>query len=222
MGIPYSRQINAAFEQVTPLVAAGFTVLRTTRDISILLAIIQVLTVVLLALILGVLVLIVYCVNPDLEVTSFSLFLFTLIFFFFFTLQRKEGGWGRQGNGRRRRRRRGRRRRRRRRRRKEGDRKGVGADEMVKQEERQRIITPWLRYAARISIWGVIKFVVGLAVICSAASAAVWKGIVAKQWVEDVEYEGNVRAEMALEELDEERGDDEGGKKVGSRKGKKK
>ncbi|EMD65190.1 hypothetical protein COCSADRAFT_64715, partial [Bipolaris sorokiniana ND90Pr] len=137
MGIPYSRQINAAFEQVTPLVAAGFTVLRTTRDISILLAIIQVLTVVLLALILGVLVLIVYCVNPDLE------------------------------------------------------------------EERQRIITPWLRYAARISIWGVIKFVVGLAVICSAASAAVWKGIVAKQWVEDVEYEGNVRAEMALEELDE-------------------
>ncbi|EUC29372.1 hypothetical protein COCCADRAFT_64621, partial [Bipolaris zeicola 26-R-13] len=137
MGIPYSRQINAAFEQVTPLVAAGFTVLRTTRDISILLAIIQVLTVVLLALILGVLVTVLYCVNPDLE------------------------------------------------------------------EERQRIITPWLRYAAQISIWGVTKFVVGLAVISSAASAAVWKGIVAKQWVEDVEYEGNVRAEMALEELDE-------------------
>ncbi|KAJ6278951.1 hypothetical protein J3E71DRAFT_370149 [Bipolaris maydis] len=153
MGIPYSRQINAAFEQVTPLVAAGFTVLRTTRDISILLAIIQVLTVLLLALILGVLVLIVYCVNPDLE------------------------------------------------------------------EERQRIITPWLRYVARISIWGVAKFVVGIAVMGSVASAAVWKGIVAKQWVEDVEYEGNVRAEMALEELGEERGgEDDAGKGKGKKK----
>jgi hypothetical protein len=68
MGIPYSRQINAAFEQVTPLVAAGFKVLRTTRDISILLAVIQVLTVVLLGLILLGLVALLYCVNPDLEV----------------------------------------------------------------------------------------------------------------------------------------------------------
>jgi hypothetical protein len=68
MGIPYSRQINAAFEQVTPLVAAGYKVLRTTRDISILLAIIQVLTVLLLFLILLGLVALLYCVNPDLEV----------------------------------------------------------------------------------------------------------------------------------------------------------
>jgi hypothetical protein len=68
MGIPYSRQINAAFEQVTPLVAAGFKVLRTTRDISILLAIIQVLTVFFLGLILVALVVLLYCVNPDLEV----------------------------------------------------------------------------------------------------------------------------------------------------------
>jgi hypothetical protein len=70
MGIPYSRQINAAFEQVTPLVAAGFKVLRTTRDISILLAVIQVLTVLLLGLILCGLVALLYCVNPDLEVRS--------------------------------------------------------------------------------------------------------------------------------------------------------
>jgi len=68
MGIPYSRQINAAFEQVTPLVAAGFKVLRTTRDISILLAVIQVLTVILLGFILVALVLLLYCVNPDLEI----------------------------------------------------------------------------------------------------------------------------------------------------------
>lgn len=70
MGIPYSRQINAAFEQVTPLVAAGFKVLRTTRDISILLAVIQVLTVFFLGLILFALTLLLYCVNPDLEVRS--------------------------------------------------------------------------------------------------------------------------------------------------------
>jgi hypothetical protein len=73
MGIPYSRQINAAFEQVTPLVAAGFKVLRTTRDISILLAIIQVLTVLLLGLILCGLVALLYCVNPDLEVRTLLL-----------------------------------------------------------------------------------------------------------------------------------------------------
>lgn len=68
MGIPYSREINAAFEQVTPLVAAGFQVLKTTRNISILLAIIQVLTVLLLGLILGVLVALVYVLDPGLEV----------------------------------------------------------------------------------------------------------------------------------------------------------
>lgn len=74
MGLPYSRQINAAFDQVTPLVAAGFKVLRTTRDISILLAVIQVLTVILLGFILFALVLLLYCVNPDLEVGFFYSF----------------------------------------------------------------------------------------------------------------------------------------------------
>ncbi|KAF2873615.1 hypothetical protein BDV95DRAFT_488790 [Massariosphaeria phaeospora] len=66
MGIPYSREINAAFEQVTPLVAAGFKVLQTTKNISILLAVIQVLTVFFLFLILLALILLLYCVNPDL------------------------------------------------------------------------------------------------------------------------------------------------------------
>ena len=68
MGIPYSREINAAFEQVTPLVAAGYKVLRTTKNISIILAIIQVLTVVLLGLILFALIALLYTINPDLEV----------------------------------------------------------------------------------------------------------------------------------------------------------
>jgi hypothetical protein len=44
MGIPYSKQINIAFDQVAPLVAAGFVVLQTTRNITYLLAAIQVLT----------------------------------------------------------------------------------------------------------------------------------------------------------------------------------
>ena len=67
MGIPYSRQINQAFDQVTPLVAAGFRVLQTTRNISILLAVIQVLTVLLLGLILIVLLALLVSVNPHLE-----------------------------------------------------------------------------------------------------------------------------------------------------------
>ena len=67
MGIPYSREINAAFEQVTPLVAAGFEVLQTTKDIAILLACIQVLTVVLLAFILLSLIGVIFTMNPDLE-----------------------------------------------------------------------------------------------------------------------------------------------------------
>ena len=156
MGIPYSRQINAAFEQVTPLVAAGFTVLRTTRDISILLAIIQVLTVVFLGLIFFAIVLLMYCVNPDLE------------------------------------------------------------------EERQRYITPWMRYAAGITFWGVLRFGAGLAMVFGAVSVAVWKALVAKKWVEDVEYEGNVHAEMALDEfsdLDEIEGNGENKKKKNNGKG---
>lgn len=67
MGIPYSREINFAFAQVTPLVAAGFQVLQTTKNISILLAAIQVLTALLLFLILLALVGLLCAVNPDLQ-----------------------------------------------------------------------------------------------------------------------------------------------------------
>jgi hypothetical protein len=67
MGIPYSKQINAAFDEVTPLVAAGFTVLRTSRNISILLAVIQILTVILLGLILFALFGILVTLSPELE-----------------------------------------------------------------------------------------------------------------------------------------------------------
>ncbi|KAL1797762.1 hypothetical protein ACET3X_004368 [Alternaria dauci] len=150
MGIPYSRQINAAFEQVTPLVAAGFKVLRTTRDISILLAIIQVLTVFLLGLILVALIVLLYCVNPDLE------------------------------------------------------------------EERQAIVTPWLRYFASITLWSIFKTLFFLVAVVGLAGTATWHFFLAKQWVEDVEYEGNVDADKALEDLDDEaqaKGSGNGGKK---------
>lgn len=66
MGIPYSREIDNAFNQVTPLVAAGFQVLQTTKNISILLAIIQVLTCMFLGAILLALVALICTVNPDL------------------------------------------------------------------------------------------------------------------------------------------------------------
>lgn len=67
MGIPYSRQINAAFEQVSPLVVEGFEVLQATQRISLLIAEIQVLTTLVLLMILVTLIALVICVNPDLE-----------------------------------------------------------------------------------------------------------------------------------------------------------
>jgi hypothetical protein len=68
MGIPYSKQINLAFDQVTPLVAHGFEVLQTTRNITYLLAAIQVLTALFLGLILVTLLALIITVSPDLEV----------------------------------------------------------------------------------------------------------------------------------------------------------
>lgn len=67
MGIPYSRQINAAFEQVTPLVAEGFEVLQTTRNITFLLAEIQIATVILLFLLLVATLMLLVTNNPDME-----------------------------------------------------------------------------------------------------------------------------------------------------------
>lgn len=67
MGLPYSKQIHAAFDQVTPLVAAGFEVLQTTKNIAILLACIQVVTVITLILILIALLGLLFTMNPDLE-----------------------------------------------------------------------------------------------------------------------------------------------------------
>jgi hypothetical protein len=67
MGIPYSRQINDAFNQVTPLVAEGFRVLETTKNIAVVLAFIEVLNVIVLGLILTVLLALLVTINPDFE-----------------------------------------------------------------------------------------------------------------------------------------------------------
>ncbi|KAM7205446.1 hypothetical protein V8F20_003215 [Naviculisporaceae sp. PSN 640] len=67
MGIPYSKEIHTAFDQVTPLVEAGFRILNITKNVSILVAIIQALNVVLLWLILLSLLGLLITVNPDLE-----------------------------------------------------------------------------------------------------------------------------------------------------------
>ena len=74
MGIPYSKEINKAFQelnkaygQVTPLIEAAYEVLETTKNISLLLAAIQVLTVILLALILLAMVGLLITMNPDME-----------------------------------------------------------------------------------------------------------------------------------------------------------
>ncbi|KAF4498565.1 hypothetical protein FAGAP_5268 [Fusarium agapanthi] len=67
MGMPYSKQVHAAFDQVTPLVAAGFEVLRTTKNIAVFLAFLQVFAALILTLTLFAILAIIYSVNPDLE-----------------------------------------------------------------------------------------------------------------------------------------------------------
>jgi hypothetical protein len=45
---------------------------------------------------------------------------------------------------------------------------------------------------------------VSTCVALGAVGWAVWKFFLVKKWVEDVEYEGNVNADEALENLEEE------------------
>jgi hypothetical protein len=63
MGVPYSQEIRAAFDQVAPLVAA----VQTTKNVFILLAAIQVIKVVILALTLLAMLALLITTNPDLE-----------------------------------------------------------------------------------------------------------------------------------------------------------
>ena len=67
MGIPYSKQINAAFNQVTPLVASGYELLETVKNIAIVILCIQIGLVTLLLFNLFALLGIAISVNPDLD-----------------------------------------------------------------------------------------------------------------------------------------------------------
>ncbi|KAK5113390.1 hypothetical protein LTR62_003490 [Meristemomyces frigidus] len=64
---PFTKQINQAFDSVTPLVAAGFELLQTTKNIAILLLVIQILTVLILSSTLIVLLAVLISINPDLD-----------------------------------------------------------------------------------------------------------------------------------------------------------
>ncbi|KAI7267986.1 hypothetical protein KC345_g7772 [Hortaea werneckii] len=66
MGIPYSKEINQAFDQVAPLVAATLDVLQTSKNISYLLAAVQVLNALLLLTAVFALLGLLITVNPDL------------------------------------------------------------------------------------------------------------------------------------------------------------
>jgi hypothetical protein len=62
-------------------------------------------------------------------------------------------------------------------------------------------VTPWLRFIARITIWGIVKSAISTGIVLGITGYAVWKLFIVKRWVEDVEYEGNVDADEALENL---------------------
>jgi hypothetical protein len=68
-----------------------------------------------------------------------------------------------------------------------------------------------------------LRTFLSLLAVAGLAGAATWHFFLAKQWVEDVEYEGNVDADKALEDLDDDaqaEGGGNGGNK-GKGKGKK-
>lgn len=95
--------------------------------------------------------------------------------------------------------------------------------------ERRTLVTPWLKSIAHITLYGIIKSLISTGLVLAGIAWAVYKLFIVKQWVEDVEYEGNVDADEALEELEgekkkeekeEEEGKEEGKKGKGKGKGK--
>lgn len=70
-----------------------------------------------------------------------------------------------------------------------------------------------------ISLRGIIKSLLTSVVVCAVGAGLVWRFLLARQWVEDVEYEANVDAERALEEMDGEGDGGKEGKKEGSKDG---
>lgn len=79
-------------------------------------------------------------------------------------------------------------------------------------------MTPWLRTIARITVWGIVKSAISTGVVLAITAWAVWKLFIVKRWVEDVEYEGNVDANEALENLEEDKKAEEENEKAKDKK----
>lgn len=95
----------------------------------------------------------------------------------------------------------------------------------ISQDQRKILVTPLLRYIASIRLYSVAKTVGVISLFFAGVSAATWRFLVAKKWVEDVEYEGNVYAEKKALEAEAVEDDNETGGKSGRNgkgKGKKK
>ncbi|CAI6340884.1 unnamed protein product [Periconia digitata] len=204
MGIPYSREINAAFEQVTPLVAAGFKVLRTTKNISILLAIIQVLTVLLMFLVFLALVALMYCVNPDLE---FEKKRGLLIMYDEHNLAARTSNPHNtslekirkphlhhsshcqtfQPP-------------------RKGETEPLSANLSLlrpnAQHERRELITPFLRSLANLTLYSILKFILGTVFTFTISGVTTWYFFMLERERKSLEHEGNEDADEALKELD--------------------
>ena len=75
-----------------------------------------------------------------------------------------------------------------------------------------------MQYFARITVWGLVKSAASTLLVLSVVAWLAWRLLLLKEWVGDVEYEANVDANKALEDIDI---DDKGKKgKKGKAKGK--
>ena len=93
----------------------------------------------------------------------------------------------------------------------------TGPPTNIAQEERRALITPTLKYYAHITLFGIIKTVVTSAIVLGGVAFAAWRLFLFEQWVEDVEYEANVDANEALEDLEEENSAKKKNKKDGKK-----
>ena len=93
MGIPYSKQINAAFDQVSPLVAQTLDALHVTQYITYTLAAIQIITALLQFLTVVALIALLITVNPDLSAERAELVTPALRYMASWAMPGSEGRW---------------------------------------------------------------------------------------------------------------------------------
>ncbi|KAK4545622.1 hypothetical protein LTR36_002575 [Oleoguttula mirabilis] len=93
MGIPYSKEINAAFDEVSPLVSATLDIVQTTKNISYLLAGIQVITAILQFATVLCLIGLLITLNPDLVKERTALITPALQYMASWVMPGSEGRW---------------------------------------------------------------------------------------------------------------------------------